>query len=414
MFGIIVLMNTPAARWRGRCQQAWRVLRHWPWRDTFRTLHQRFREDKLSLTASSLTFTTLLALVPLTTMAFALFSAFPVFGSFQTALEKYFIQALVPDNISRQVLSQLTQFAAKARRLSGVGLVLLGATAVATMLTIDRALNAIWAVRRPRPIGQRVLVYWAAITLGPLVLGVSLSVTSYALSASQGWVHAPPWGVSLMLNVFEFGLLVTSIAALFHYVPNTQVRWAHAFAGALFVALGFELAKDLIAWYFSKVPTYSAIYGAFTTLPILLVWLYAGWVIVLLGALIAASAQSLMQGTARLPGGPGQPFTLALALLRVLVAAQREGRPGRSQMALARTLGVDPLRLEPVVDTLVELDWIGRLEEGGAQRLVLLCDPGRTPAAPLIDRLLLQPSAETQAFRLQAGVESVSLEELLR
>ncbi|NML14592.1 YihY family inner membrane protein [Azohydromonas caseinilytica] len=407
-------MNTPPARWRGRWLGAWRMLRHWPWRDTFLTLHQRFRDDKLSLTASSLTFTTLLALVPLTTMAFALFSAFPVFGAFQTALEKYFMQSLVPDNISRQVLGQLTQFAAKARRLSGVGLVLLGGTAVATMLTIDRALNAIWAVRRPRPIGQRVLVYWAALTLGPLVMGVSLSVTSYALSASQGWVHTPPWGVSLLLNVFEFALLVAGVAALFRYVPNTLVRWPHALAGALFVALGFELAKDLIGWYFSKVPTYSAVYGAFTTLPILLVWLYAGWVIVLLGAVIAASAQSLTQRTARLPSGPGQPFALALATLRVLVAAQREGRPGRSQPALAEVLGVDPVRLEPVLDTLIALDWIGRLEEGGAQRLVLLCDPARTPAAPLIDRLLLEPAPVTGAFRAQAGVETMSLEELLR
>jgi membrane protein len=129
---------------------------------------------------------------------------------------------------------------------------------------------------------------------------------------------------------------------------------------------------------------------------------------------IAASAQSLTQRTARLPSGPGQPFTLALALLRVLVAARREGQPGRSQAALARALGVDPLRLEPVLDALVALDWIGRLEEGGAQRLVLLCDPARTPAAPLIDRLLLEPSDQTEGFRLQAGVEAMSLEELLR
>jgi membrane protein len=407
-------MKHAPASWRGWCLEAWRTLRHWPWHDTLMTLRQRFREDKLSLTASSLTFTTLLALVPLTTMAFALFSAFPVFGAFQSALEKYFLQALVPEAISRQVLTQLTLFAAKARRLSGLGLVLLGGTAVATMLTIDRALNAIWAVRRPRPIGQRVLVYWAAITLGPLVLGVSLSVTSYALSASQGWVHAPPWGVSLLLNAFEFALLVTAMAALFHYVPNTLVRWPHAFAGALFVALAFELAKDLIGWYFSRVPTYSAIYGAFVTLPILLVWVYAGWLIVLLGAVIAASAQSLTQRTARLPSGPGQPFVLALGSLRVLTAAQREGRPGRSQPSLAWALGVDPLRLEPVLDTLVEMDWIGRLEEGGAQRLVLLCDPARTSAAPLIDRLLLEPCPEAEAFRLHAGVEAMSLEELLR
>src|SRR5690349_9542757 len=182
-------MNVPSPfslGWKARVSELLGTLQHWPWRDTLRTLRQRFREDRLGLTASSLTFTTLISLVPLVTVMLALFTAFPMFAKFQDALQKYFLQALVPDTIARPVLGALTQFASKANRLGTVGLVLLVLTAIMLMLTIDRTLNSIWRVRTSRPIAQRVLVYWAAATLGPLVLGLSLSLTSYALSASQG------------------------------------------------------------------------------------------------------------------------------------------------------------------------------------------------------------------------------------
>ena len=205
-------------------REALQTLRRWPWFETLRTLRQRFREDHLSLAASSLTFTTLIALVPLVTLMLAVFTAFPMFASFQGALEKYFLQSLVPDTIARPVLRALTQFAANASRLGSAGLLLFVTTAIALMLTIDRTLNAIWRVRKPRPFGQRVLVYWAALTLGPLVLGVSLSATSYALSASRGLVGVMPGTLALALNGVEFGLLALAMAGLFHYVPNTAVR----------------------------------------------------------------------------------------------------------------------------------------------------------------------------------------------
>ena len=161
------------------------TLRNWPWFETLRTLRARFRDDRLGLTASSLTFTTLISLVPLLTVMLAVFTAFPMFGAFQAGLEKYFLQTLVPPNIAKPVLGTLTMFATKASRLGAFGLIALGFTAMALMLTIDRTLNAIWRVRKPRPIAQRVLVYWAAVTLGPLILGASLTLTSYAISASQ-------------------------------------------------------------------------------------------------------------------------------------------------------------------------------------------------------------------------------------
>ncbi|HNK19866.1 MAG TPA: YihY family inner membrane protein, partial [Piscinibacter sp.] len=309
--------------WRERIALLLETLQHWPWLETLRTLRLRFREDHLGLTASSLTFTTLISLVPLVTVTLAIFSAFPMFASFQEALQKYFLQSLVPDNIAKPVMAALTQFAAKANRLGSVGLVFLVLAALALMLTIDRTLNAIWRVRNPRPIAQRVLVYWAAATLGPLVLGVSLSLTSYVLSASKGIVSELPGGLSLLLNTIEFLLLAAGMASLFHYVPNTYVQWRHAIAGGVFVSVGFEVAKKGLAWYITQVPTFAVVYGAFATLPILLVWIYLGWVIVLLGAVIAAYAPSLQMHVARWPDRPGSRFGLALALLHELERARR-------------------------------------------------------------------------------------------
>src|SRR4051812_5455371 len=158
-------MNTTRfkATWQVQAARVLQTLHSWPWLDTLRTLRQRFREDRLGVTASSLTFTTLISLVPLVTVMLAIFSAFPMFASFQDAVQKYFLQTLVPDSIAKPVLSALTQFATKANRLGTVGLVFLVFTAIALMLTIDRTLNAIWRVRTPRPIAQRVLLYWAAL-----------------------------------------------------------------------------------------------------------------------------------------------------------------------------------------------------------------------------------------------------------
>ena len=389
------------------------TLQTWPWLSTLQTLRSRFREDRLGLTASSLTFTTLISLVPLVTVMLAVFAAFPIFASFQDSLQKYFLQTLVPENIAKPVLGALTQFASKANRLGTVGLIFLVLAAIALMLTIDRTLNAIWRVRTPRPIAQRVLVYWAAATLGPLVLGVSLSFTSYALSASKGLVGEIPGGVTFLLGTLEFLLMAAGFAGLFHYVPNTHVRWRHAIAGGTFAAVGIELAKRTLGWYLAQVPTYSVLYGAFATVPIFLIWLYLGWVIVLLGAVIAAYAPSLQMRVMRWPDGPGARFQLAVAVLRMLDATRSQGVPGVHLDALSGALRTDPLQIEPIVDTLVELDWVGRLDEPGNPRHVLLCDPTTTPAQPLLAKLLMEPSPALSGFWRRAGFDAMTVRELL-
>ena len=409
-------MSTLSDRKASAVEQGLRLLeelRHWPWLDTLKTLRERFREDHLSLSASSLTFTTLIALVPLVTVMLAVFSAFPVFASFQGALEKYFLQALVPDGIARPVMRALTQFASKASGMGSLGLLLLCVTALAMVFTIDRTLNQIWRVRRPRPLGQRVMVYWAALTLGPLLLGASLTMTSYALSASRGLVNALPGGLSLLLNVLEFVLLTTALAALFRYVPNTFVRWRHALTGALAAALGMEVAKLGLAWYVKVVPSFSMIYGAFATLPILLLWIYLVWVIVLLGAVVAAYAPSLQMGLRRASVAAGSRFDLALEALRELRRARVTGQRGRTVVELAAVMRLDPLQIETVLEVLAAIDWVGRLDEPGARRYVLLCEPTQTPAQPLIDALLLTPSDSSAAFRRAARFGELQVADLL-
>jgi membrane protein len=399
--------------WRSRLQEAADTLQRWPWLDTARTLRDRFREDRLGLTASSLTFTTLIALVPLVTVMLAVFSAFPMFAGFQVALEKYFLQSLVPDAIAKQVLGALTQFAAKAARMGGVGLGALVLTALALMLTIDRALNAIWRVRRARPIAQRVLVYWAGLTLGPLLLGVSLSATSWLLTASQGVVGALPGGVSMLLNLAEFALLALGMAAMYRHVPNTHVRWRHALAGGMFVAAGLEAAKRLLAWYVGAMPTISVVYGAFAAVPILLLWIYVAWLIVLWGAVVAAYAPSLSMRIARLPSTPGHRFSLALSVIGALARARAGAARGLPMQELAATLATDPLQIEPVVDVLAGMDWVARLEEDGAQRLVLLAEPATTPARVLVDALLLDATPATRHFRERTGLDRMMLADLI-
>jgi membrane protein len=417
------------ATWAG---QLLVTLRVWPWVDTLRTLRARFREDRLGLTAGSLTFTTLIAMVPLVTVMLAVFAAFPMFAGLEATVEKYFVQNLVPDSIAKPVINALTQFAAKARGMGTAGLLLLVATALALVLTMDRTLNAIWRVRQPRSLGQRVLVYWAALTLGPLALGISLSITSIFVGASRGLASALPGGVGFVLDVIQFLLLAAGAAGLFHYVPNTPVRWAHASAGGFFVALAFELTKALLAWYLALVPSFNTVYGAFATVPILMLWVYLGWVIVLLGAVIAAYAPSLQMRVVARPASPGWRFELALSVLQQLEQARHTTQKGLSLASLAQRLRADPLQLEPILEQLAALDWVSRLDEetpvmppgavpsaaamrpaGEGPRHVLLCDPQTTGIGALVDSTLLSPSASTRAFAQRMGWQQMTLAQAL-
>ena len=371
-----------------------------PWKNTALTLRERFKEDHLGLTASSLTFTTIISIVPLFTVALAIFSVFPMFAKMQTGLQQLLVDSLIPDNIARQVLSYLGQFATQASKIGWVGAVAFLVSALMMILTIDGKLNDIWRVRTTRHLARRIIVYWTLLTLGPLLLGSSLTFSSYVMSASKGWVSVLPGGVKVLLDMLEFVVIATGLAAMYRFVPNTQVRWTHALLGGVFTAVGLELAKRGLAWYLAKVPTFSAVYGAFATVPILLIWIYVAWVIVLLGAVVAAYLPSLQSGIARRGDTAGWNFQLALEILQVL--SKKGG--GANLDALSKQLRVDDLQLESPLQTLMSLDWVGKLDEsdqvqngqGQGGRYVLLINPAATLLAPLGERLLLPNQATTQ------------------
>jgi membrane protein len=189
------------------------------------------------------------------------------------------------------------------------------------------------------------------------------------------------------------------MASMFHYVPNTHVRWGHAWMGGLFVSAGMEAAKKVLALYLSQVPTYSVVYGAFATVPILLVWIYVAWVIVLLGAALTAYVPSLLAGLPRRRTGHGWQFQLALEVLRLLNTSRALDRKGNTILEMCSALQVDAQHLEPVLEALTALDWIGQLAETTAQdagaRFVLLVDPHTAVLQPLMQALLLPHNPAT-------------------
>ena len=396
-------------------QAFWFDLARFPWRGTALTLRDRFREDHMGLTASSLTFTTSIALVPFFTVALAIFTAFPMFSKLQGALQGWLIQSLIPDDIARQVLGYLTQFSKQANKLGIAGLAVLLVTAIALILTIDRTLNGIWRVKKTRSLTQRVLIYWSAITLGPLLLAVSLAATSYVVSFSTGQVGSLPAAIRFLLDALQFFLVAGGMAALYRYVPNTYVKWTHAWAGGVFVAAGIGLAKKMLALYLSNVPTYSLIYGAFATLPILLVWIYVAWIIVLLGAVIAAYLPSLLAGVSRRGGGHGWQFQIAIEVLQQLHKRRSNMLHGASSSSLAYALRIDVLQLEPVLEVLTGLEWVGQLAEDdeGESRYILLAEPDKTLLEPLMQQLLLDKTDSTLSLWTAAQLTVIKLHQVL-
>jgi membrane protein len=296
--------------------------------DLLRYGMRRAREERIAQVAGSLTFTTTLSLVPLMTIGFALMASLPFFSQLEEHFRNLLISNLLPGAVSDAILHYLGQFAFKARGLTFFGLVILTGTAISTLLTIDRALNTIWGVRRARPFSQRVLVYWAVITIGPLLLAISLTITSYLASASMGVVKRPTLAVATLFDLVPFLLLALGYAALYVYVPNRKVAWRDALVGGFAGATAFEIAKRIFAVYLVRFPTYAEIYGALASLPIFLLWLYVSWLITLSGAVLAASLPALYQRGWNRGFVPGGRYGDAVRILRSLYRARHRRIPG--------------------------------------------------------------------------------------
>ena len=262
------------------------------------TTLQRAREERLPQLAGSLTFTTVLSVVPLLAVSFALFARFPVFRPVKDALNEHLLQVLLPADISRAVLRHLQNFATNAGGLTLVGFLFLLASAVLLLLTAENALNRIWQVKKDRPILKRVGLHLLVLALGPLALGASLWATSQVLRASIGLVGTLSPQASFVLNLGPVLIGAIAMGSLFYFVPNTRVRKRDAIVGGLLASIAFELGKRGFAGYLLHVPTYKTVYGAFALVPVFLLWVYVSWLLTLAAALVTAS---LGRGAKRQP-----------------------------------------------------------------------------------------------------------------
>jgi membrane protein len=356
-----------------------------------RAAYDRFIEDHCLQVAGSLTYTTLLSLVPLITVALALITAFPVFGQFTSGVDDWLTENVLPEQIANAITGYLAQFAGAAARLTAVGIVVLGATSLLTMLTVDQSLNQIFRVFRERSIPQRLLMYWAVLTLGPILMGLSITMTSYLVSHSLGYAKGVPFLGELVLRVVPVLLTSMAFTMLYLWVPNRRVRLPHAVVGGLVAGILFELMKRGFGFYISQFPTYTAIYGAFAAVPIFLIWLYLSWVVVLMGAVVTALIPGYYRSERR-GGAAGQQFYDALALLALLVRAQRSGKV-RKLARLAADLKLAPEQCERLLDRMEGAGWVAQATGDG---WLLAREAGSLSAADVYRLFLLGEEARDE------------------
>lgn len=360
---------------------------------------ERFLRDECQTRAAALTFTALLAVVPLIAISFAIFAAFPAFARLQEDVQAFVFQNFVPE-IGSVVLDYVQGFAAKTGQLTVVGVLFLIVTSVMLLSTISKAFNAVWGVKPRRSLVARLLVFWAVLTLAPLFFGASLTLSSYLFAIAQATgvetLAGPVGGVA---GLAPLVLQVAGFSLLYLVMPDYPVRRRDALIGGLLAGVLFEVLKKGFAWYVATFPTYQTIYGALAVFPIFLIWVYLSWLVVMLGAVVTASLPDWRGGLARTRrhGAPSDKLSAALAVLNVLARAAREGRVIKPA-ALIEAARVGPDSLIPVTDTLARKGYIARTDKGA---WVLMRDLSGVVLYRLVDDLGLRltPAIARDAFR---------------
>ena len=338
-------------------------------------VYRRFKEERCFQLCGSLTFTTMLALVPLVTIMATVMTAFPVFDNVVETLRAYVASNLVPAGSSKLVTVYMQQFAENAARLTALGIVLLAVTAIMLMLTIDRAFNTIWRVKRPRSLIQRVLIYWSVLTIGPMLIGGSLSLTSWLVSQSLGLGKQAP---DLVVAFLKLGpLVLTSLAFGFLYrtVPNRQVTVLDAVVGGIIAAFAFEAMKIGFGHFITNFASYKLVYGTFASLPILLMWIYLSWVVIVFAAVITAVLPYWRSGGVLLKQAPGSQFVAAMEILKMLHRAYLDGNV-LNLHELRTALKLSWEDAEAILEKLVVAGWVAKLQGNG---WVLARDAGGIP-----------------------------------
>ncbi|MBI5165008.1 MAG: YihY family inner membrane protein [Magnetospirillum sp.] len=387
---------------------------------------RRYAKDGASRIAASLSYTSLLSLVPLIAIALAMLAAFPVFDGVRATLLDWVFDNFVP-SVGDAVQRQITGFIANAGKLTAAGIVGLAFTAVMLLITIEGSLNQVFRVARQRSAVSRILMYWTALTLGPLLIGASLSLQGY-LTAVSKWTMTKTMTASLAAPLPTL-LSMGAFFLMFMVVPARRVRIKDAAAGAVVAGLLFALLRWGFALYLTSSKAYATVYGAVASVPIFLLWMFLSWAVVLVGAEVAAALPEWRAGLHESGRGNagGRRLALALEVLAILKRAAVAGSGGVARRDLLAETAVGESDLSWVLAHLTAGNFVAPTSN---RRLLLARDLGAVPFAALIDTLDLglaldeavavsaawRPAATERlaaARRAADGVLAVTLAEVL-
>lgn len=331
-----------------------------------RTVVRRFSQDRVLVAASSLSYTSLLAIVPLFAIAFSMMMAFPVFDGLTQQLLSVVLSYAAP-HIGGELENYVDTFVSNTSQLTVLGVIWLAVTAIMLLSTIESAFNAIWRVEKSRPIGTRLFAYWATLTLGPLLMGAGLSVSTaafamhnfQALGLDLGFVRE--FGLRLMPFVFAVG----GFTILYVALPNRRVKLRYAVLGAVVAAVMFELLKAGFGFYLANAGTFESVYGSLAALPVFLIWMYLVWAVVLFGAIVAATRPEWLAARRAEDLGPLTPARALLRALQVIGELLQSGAKGEtvSERALLGATGGDGEGLGTVLARLESAGVIARTED---------------------------------------------------
>lgn len=361
------------------------------YKDVFILAVSRLLNEGLTSKAASLSYTSITSAVPLLAVVLALFTAFPIFNDFKYYLDEFLSQSLFPETISTQVLGYLNTFADAASGLTAVGTIFLFVTSIMLMMTIEDSLNQIFQIKKPRPIFQRILVFWAILSIGPFALALSLWASAMILQQHlvTGFSFLKSI-MSFMVPVVFSGLLMSLV---YYIVPNRRIKFRDAMVGGFFTAIIFELMRVGFTMYLSYFPTYTLIYGAFAILPIFLIWVYLSWLILLLGAYIVSLMPQIRRGMIAQDTRSGTRLLLAIKILRVLHSQREMQHPGLNESQLNMLIPTSHFNLNYVLETLAELGYVMRGTDARETVWALVCDDQHS-LKPLIDCFLFDKNME--------------------
>ena len=323
-------------------------------------LGKQFLNNQGILNAAALTYTTLFAVVPLMTVSYAMLAAVPSFQGVGQELQGWVFDNFVPAT-GAVVQDYLTDFSSQARQLTAVGVALLAVTSIMMMKNIEGAFNRIWRVSEPRKGLSSFLLYWAILSLGPILIGLGLVLTSYIASLPLISSATDVVGRGRLLSMLPTLLSATAFTLMYVAVPNCRVPIRSAILGGVVVALLFETAKRGFTAFVTQFPSYELIYGAFAAVPLFLLWIFISWVIILMGAELTRciTVYRSMGGTDKVP----HLYTV-VAVLHRLWLAQRAGRALSDQQLLQEVDTLDQGRWDSYLQLLLDGGVVKRSDQG--------------------------------------------------